>query len=60
MSRPTFEEWMREVDAELNRLLFLDSGDLPDWNYRDAYDSGEDAVDVAQEVYSENLEEMGF
>ena len=36
-----FRLWMSKVNAIIaSRLCGLTSDDLPDWNYRDAYDEG--------------------
>lgn len=40
-TRMTFEEWMKRVDNHIGHTLpFMDSNDIPDWRYRDAYDEG--------------------
>jgi hypothetical protein len=36
----TYEQWFQEVDRLVQRLIGLGADDLPDWNYRDAYDDG--------------------
>lgn len=38
--RKTFEEWMKEVDAQLRKKVGLTHLDLPDCCYRDWYDDG--------------------
>ena len=40
MRKQTFEEWYAEVDQWVLRKYGLSRDDLPDWNYRDAYDDG--------------------
>lgn len=50
----SFGDWMEEVDAALERLSGMSSGDLPDWPYRDAYDDGLNPISVAREVLSES------
>lgn len=35
-----FEKWMAKVDAMLAKKCGLDSRDLPDWNYLDAFEDG--------------------
>ena len=40
MTKLTFAEWMKEVDAEVWRKVGLSYEDLPDINYRDLYDDG--------------------
>jgi hypothetical protein len=54
--RPTFEAWMRAVDAELVRRSGLCSGDLADCCYRDWYDDEMPPREAAGEV----LEAEGF
>jgi hypothetical protein len=36
----TFDQWMQEVNRAMDALCGMVSEDLPDWNYRDAYDDG--------------------
>lgn len=36
----TFEEWMAEVNRLMVGKCGMGSEDLPDWNYRDAYNDG--------------------
>jgi hypothetical protein len=35
-----FTMWMAKVDALMVKYCTMSSMDLPDWNYRDAYDDG--------------------
>jgi hypothetical protein len=36
----TFDQWMQEVNHRIAHLCGgMTSDDLPDWNYRDAYDA---------------------
>jgi hypothetical protein len=50
----TFNEFMQQVDAELDRISNLTSDDLADYMYRDAFDNEEDPVNVAVEVLINN------
>jgi hypothetical protein len=34
----SFEEWKRRIDAYIYSECGMSSDDLPDWDYRDAYD----------------------
>lgn len=52
----TFEQWMKEVNDAIFNTAYVDSRDLPDWHYRDAFDDGMDPKDAAVEV----LEEAGW
>lgn len=36
----TFAEWLAKVDKHVVDRLGICLDDLPDWNYRDAYDEG--------------------
>ena len=38
--RKTFDEWMREVDAEVRRRTGLSWQDLNDTNYAEMYEQG--------------------
>jgi hypothetical protein len=46
----SFDEWMKQVDAELTKRIGLVSDDLPDQQYRDWYDAGTDPVLVAKRI----------
>jgi hypothetical protein len=45
-----FEDWMKQVDHELELMCGLWSSDLPDYCYRDAYEAGCSAEQVARDV----------
>jgi hypothetical protein len=52
-----FAAWMKKMDAALEALCGMESGDLPDWNYADAFDDERDDFDdIAREV----LEDAGY
>jgi hypothetical protein len=51
-----FDEWMRAVDLEVQAIAGVSYRDLPDWNYRDAYESGATPKEAAEEA----LEYGGF
>lgn len=52
-----FYAWMKMVDERIAAELGgLDSGDIDDWNYRDAYNDGVDPTTAALEA----LENAGF
>ncbi len=36
----TFEQWKEQVNRVLEARLGLSADDLPDWDYRSAYDDG--------------------
>lgn len=42
-----FDVWMDRVNAALELKCGMDSRDLPDWPYRDAYDDGKSASRAA-------------
>ena len=50
MREMTFEQWMAGVDKQVQRRIGVSVYDLPDWNYRDAYDAGAGVVDTAKDV----------
>lgn len=52
----TYEEWMKSVDKIVERICGLDTGFLPDWLSRDAYEDGL----TPQEGAEECLESAGF
>ena len=51
-----FEQWMKEVDDAVWAIAGCSVHDLPDYCFRDAFDGGVSAEEVAREV----LEEEGF
>lgn len=55
----SFENWMREVNAEISRRTSMVSDDLPDWRYRDAYDEGMTAKRAAAKAIQNAKREMG-
>ena len=48
--RSTFEDWMAAVNTHIQRRTGLDRDDLPDWNYRDAYDDDMSPSEAAREA----------
>ena len=60
MVKYTFEEWMKQVDAQLERLCGLSSSDLPDAYYRDEYDSETLPSAMARLVFEAAKEDMGL
>lgn len=53
-STHSFSQWMKAVDARLIEIVGLTHLDLSDWCYRDEYDGGADAADVADDVLEDN------
>lgn len=52
----TFDEWMKQVDSEIEKHFGLSSDDLPDWTYADAFEDGMKPEDAAQEAMSAAME----
>jgi hypothetical protein len=52
----TFNEWMEQVDCEIEQAYGLSSSDLPDWNYADAFEDGMTPVSAADEAMSHAME----
>lgn len=49
-----FKAWMVKVDSALVNLVQMDSGDLPDWNYAEAFDDGRlDFKQIARDVLTD-------
>jgi hypothetical protein len=46
-----FEKWMAKVDAILMKKCGLDSRDLDDWRYADAFEEGESPAHAARDAY---------
>lgn len=38
MPKLSFEDWVARIDTELDTLVGLSHDDLPDWDYRSAYE----------------------
>ena len=49
-----FKSWMLQVDAVLNATASVDSNDLADWTYKDAFKDEMSPEDAAKEVLVEN------
>ncbi len=49
----TFEEWKRQVRDIVFDAITMDLDDLPDWDYRVAFDDGVTPVDAASFVLAE-------
>ena len=54
--KPSFDDWMNQVDSEVSRRAGLSIHDLADQPFRDMYDSGRSAKSVA----SKALKDEGF
>lgn len=52
----SFNQWMRQVDANLEAQLGVSSRDLADAPYRDYFTDGLSAREAADEVVAENIE----
>ena len=50
MKKYSFEEWMKKVDATVERVMGCSVYDLPDFLFRDAYDNGCSYGNVASKV----------
>lgn len=61
VDEPTdFDVFMMCVDAHLVQMCGLQSGDLPDYLYRDAYDDGVDSHSVAVDVLEQAVKCFGL
>ena len=49
----SFDRWMAKVNQALEDMVGLDSRDLPDWCYRDAFDTGMAPDEAADDVLCE-------
>ena len=48
--KKTYEEWFKEVNAEIIRQTGFSADDLPDYCYKDAYDDGKSPKSTAKAV----------
>jgi Family of unknown function (DUF5419) len=55
ITRPSFEQWMAEVDEVLVKKVGVSSADLPDWTYRDAFDQGSTPEEAADEAIENSM-----
>lgn len=53
---PTYEAWKEQVNLEVTKLCGLGCDDLPDWDYRSAWQSGEDPRVTAKDVLENEME----
>ena len=51
-----FGEWIRRIDAILDRRLGLSHSDLPDLCYEDAFDAGLSPIDMVEEIRAASIE----
>jgi len=58
--RIDFDQWMKDLDNLVERKFGMSIHDLPDMNFRDAYDDGESPADFLEEDFREALENEGF
>jgi hypothetical protein len=57
----TFEQWKARVDKAIaKRLLGMTSEELPDWDYRRAYDEGMRPVGAASHAIKHAKKELGL
>lgn len=56
MNKLTYRQWMKEVEAQVEKITGLSFDLLPDWMSRDSY---EDGLTVAEGV-DKCLEQVGF
>lgn len=54
--KASFEQWMKEVDNAVCSLTGISVHDMSDFMFRDRYDDGAPAEEVAEEI----LEKEGF
>lgn len=57
-AKDSFEAWMKQVNAALEKAVGLSSEDLADYAYRDAYDAGKKPASVAKAVIKANKDEF--
>lgn len=53
-SRMTFEQWLRRVDGAMSVMVGLTHSDIADWNWYDAYESGETPRVAARQALAED------
>ena len=58
--RLSFNQWKRQVDERLVQLCQMNSDDLPDYRYRDAYDYGETVNVTARKALAAAKKDMGL
>ncbi|MCX5516195.1 hypothetical protein C3941_19585 [Kaistia algarum] len=49
-----FEEWLKLIDAEVQKLTAFGRDDFRDWEYADAYEAGVEPRDAAIAMLSED------
>lgn len=45
-----FADFMNEVNAEVSKIAFVEADDLPDWDFASAFEAGETAKAVAEQL----------
>lgn len=49
-SKMSFSAWMAKVDAFISAKYGVDSSDIPDWMYHDAWEDGMSAASAAKKA----------
>lgn len=59
-ARKSYEDWLRDVDQDVQKLCGVSCDDLPDWRYADAYADGRSARQAARSVVAAAKKDMGY
>lgn len=51
-----FDEWMKQVDSEIEKHFGLSSADITDWDYLSAWEDNYSPQDAAQEAIDAAME----
>ena len=51
MTKKTFEDWLIEVNRELNKLCGMGHEDIPDWDYWCAWDDNVNPKQAAKYAF---------
>jgi len=50
MKKQSFDDWMKKVNAEIERKCGMGVDDLPDWRYHQAWEDGVSPIRAAASV----------
>lgn len=60
MAKHTFEQFMKQVDNELEKLCGMPSDMIDDWNYHDDYEADESPDTTAYNALENAANSIGF
>ena len=60
MAKQAFEQWMAEVDKQIENLCGISANDIDDWCYWDAWDDGMMIDEAARQAVNNAADACGM